>query len=64
LTNQVFYCITAFSGVIRPYADASDDLGNGAFRFGNGYIKGLLSIGWLNVGGFGVIDASRNLSKH
>jgi hypothetical protein len=49
------------SGIIRPNSSSSDDLGNLTFPFGNIYINGLGSFGWVNVAGFTVINSSRQL---
>jgi hypothetical protein len=43
------------SQLIRPYTDGSDDLGSSTFQFGNLHVKGVGSLGWLNIGGFTVI---------
>jgi hypothetical protein len=39
------------------------DLGDGvnSIKFSNGYFSGLIDIGWLNIGGFTVINSSRQL---
>ncbi len=55
--------LRAASHIIRPYVSASDDLGSATFPFGNAYINGLCSVGWLNVGGFTVLTAARVLQN-
>lgn len=55
--------LRAQSGIIRPYADGSDDLGSGSFRFNNAHIKNLCSIGFLNVGGYAIITTGRVLQN-
>jgi hypothetical protein len=49
------------SGIIRPNSSASDDLGNATFPFGNIFVNGVGSFGWINVAGFTVINSSRQL---
>lgn len=49
------------AGILRPESSAGVDIGTSSTPFGNGYINGLFSVGWLNVGGFTVINSSRQL---
>ncbi len=49
------------NGIIRPNSSASDDLGNATFPFGNIFVNGVGSFGWVNVAGFTVINSSRQL---
>ncbi len=46
------------SGITRPFADGTDDLGSASFRFNNAYLKGA-----LYVGGSSVITAARVLQN-
>ncbi len=51
------------NGILRPESAAGIDLGTSGTPFGNGYINGLFSVGWLNVGGFTVITNGRVLQN-
>ena len=54
---------SAASGVVRPFADATYDLGNGSFRWSGLYVAGVGSLGWLNIGGYTVITSGRVLQN-
>jgi hypothetical protein len=46
-----------------PDADSTYDLGSGSVRWGNIYVAGVGSFGWLNVAGYTVISSSRVLEN-
>ena len=56
--NLVLYSAT---GKVLPPTGTSIDLGDSSIKFSNGYFSGLIDVGWLNVAGFTVINASRQL---
>jgi hypothetical protein len=55
--------LSSASGVVRPFSDATYDLGSGSFRWSGLYVAGLANIGWLSVGGFIVITSGRVLQN-
>ena len=56
--NLVLYSAT---GKVLPPSGTSIDLGDSSIKFSNSYFSGLIDVGWLNVAGFTVINASRQL---
>ncbi len=55
--------LSAAAGVVRPYADATYDLGSASFRWSGLYVAGLGSLGWLNIDGYAVITDARVLQN-
>ncbi len=55
--------LSANSGVIRPSADATCDLGSSGSRWSAIHVSGLGNVGWLNVAGFTVITNGRVLQN-
>ncbi len=54
---------SAASGVVRPYADATYDLGNASFRWSGLYVAGVGRVGWLNIDVYTVITSGRVLQN-
>jgi len=55
--------LSAATGVVRPYADATYDLGNASFSWSGLYVAGVGSLGWLSIGGYTVITNTRVLQN-
>jgi len=55
--------LSAATGVVRPYADATYDLGDASFRWSGLYVAGVGSLGWLSIGGYTVITNTRVLQN-
>jgi hypothetical protein len=55
--------LKAFSNIVRPFGDGTDDFGNASFRWRDGFFSRLLSAGSLNLAGFLVITTDRILQN-
>jgi len=55
--------LSGASGVVRPYADATYDLGTASFRWSGLYVAGVCDFGWLNTGGYTIITNARVLQN-
>jgi hypothetical protein len=55
--------LSAATGVVRPYADATYDFGNASFRWSGLYVAGLGRVGWLNIDAYTVITSGRVLQN-